>query len=254
MEEDLYSRFARKCKDIASKQLHHWKTDPSIQYMLEHETKANAELYVAQILDDGGMSLSDVQRIASCNDRFGNSQLHSFVDGSIRCSTSSLRYLKHAYDIMQLLRSKSVAKVQVVEIGGGYGGLCLIMQHLAAHFNVEISNYIIYDLPEVAQLQKYYLDQNRAAEIVSWGDSASCGGDIAERVQANSHLLITSNYCLSEIPESLRLQYIENVLKRAESVYMRWNWGDKGCLPPNLTIVPEIPDTSHGNGNTIITL
>jgi hypothetical protein len=73
------------------------------------------------------------------------------LNGNI-ISFETLRHAYHAVEMCQLLRS--VPKVSIVEIGGGFGG--------QAHQTVKMlgkqdSKYLVFDIPEVAALSAYFL-------------------------------------------------------------------------------------------------
>ena len=59
---------------------------------------------------------------------------------------------------------------------------------------------------------------------------------------------------MSEIPDAYRIQYLINFLPKIKAAYFRWNWGSKAELPVDRDERPEVPDTSNGNGNTVIRL
>ena len=62
--------------------------------------------------------------------------------------------------------------------------------------------------------------------------------------------ILVSCYCLSEIEDVYKLEYLRNLLHKISGAYLAWNWGDKTGLPNDRIEIPEYPDT--GNENTII--
>ena len=47
--------------------------------------------------------------------------------------------------------------LKLIEIGGGYGGQCLILLNLFDKFNISISKYILIDLENVVKFQEKYM-------------------------------------------------------------------------------------------------
>jgi hypothetical protein len=253
-EEDLYSRFANECIAIAEEKRTNWKHHPNVKYMLEHESHACAAQYVLQIKKTGLLSDEQIQRVASLNDAVGGAKKEDFGNG-LACSPSSLRYIMHAVDLVLLLKKKGINVFQCIEIGGGYGGLALVTHCVAELLGIEIQQYLIYDLKEVTKLQQFYLQQHEKTLFnrrIFWGNAETCGADANNLLLPNVHVALVSHYCFSEIPEFLRQKYAQNLFPLAETVYMRWNWGSKDCIPKDWTIEPEVPDTSRGNGNTVV--
>lgn len=101
----------------------------------------------------------------------------------------------------------------IVEFGGGYGSLCRIIHKLGFQ-----GRYVIFDLPEFAALQKFYLGLlglplGREKEASPGGPGILCTSDLPEldaatRKEATRGLFIAT-WSLSETGESLR----EHVVK-----------------------------------------
>ena len=58
------------------------------------------------------------------NDSIGNPNKIEFHD-FCECSPTSMRYLYHAFTILSYMKSNNIVETDIIEIGGGYGGLCL---------------------------------------------------------------------------------------------------------------------------------
>ncbi len=63
----------------------------------------------------------------------------------------SLGYIYHSHLILTHL--KTCILDTIVEVGGGYDGLCLALHLFAAKYNVNIKSYTIVDLPSISKLQ-----------------------------------------------------------------------------------------------------
>ena len=223
-----------------------WKTHPHVSYMLEHEWESAAKIYIEYLRPF--LTAEQIQAMASANDKHGGA-VTKLIEG-ITTSTSSIRYIRHSYDFCAHIISKGLNDVTVVEIGGGYGGLALTMFQMADIMNLRIKNYILYDLPGVTKLQKYYLSLHGVEERVQWRDTNTYGSECSE---IDTNVLI-SCYSLSEIADSYRTKYLQTLLPKIKAAFFVWNWGSKAALPEIRDERPEVPDTSNGRGNTIIRL
>ena len=236
---NLYNNWEVYAALIADNRLTTWKSHPDVTYMLEHEWELAASMnidYVRQFLTD-----EQIQTIATKNDLYGGASVRTI--NKITTSPSSIRYVRHAYDTIDHIRSKNLNDVSIIEVGGGYGGLATAMFQIADILNIRIKKYIIYDLPGVIKLQQYYLTEHGL-------NTSLCGSDC----DASETNVLVSCYCMSEIPDAYRIQYLINFLPKIKAAYFRWNWGSKAELPVDRDERPEVPDTSNGNGNTVIRL
>lgn len=243
---DLYNKWERIAEEIATKKLTNWKSHPSVAYMLEHEWVLSANMYIDVLRTE--LSDTTIQRLADLNDLYGGSA-KQIING-INTSPSSIRYIRHAYDVCKHMISKNLNDITLIEIGGGYGGLALIMSEVAAIFGIRVQKYIIYDLPSVQKLQKYYLSLHTISMEIEWRDCATFGADVS----SDTTNVLVSCYCISEVPNGIRKQYLRNLLPNIKAAFFVWNWGSKEDLPSDRDERPEIPDTSGGKGNTVIRL
>jgi hypothetical protein len=81
----------------------------------------------------------------------------------------------------------------IVEIGGGYGCMCRLVHRLGFR-----GNYLIYDLPEVALLQEFYLSNTGVpVDHVAW----------VKKIDPQAQLIM-SLWALSEMPSDLRMELL----------------------------------------------
>lgn len=243
---DLYAQWNQAALEIVQQKQINWKTHPNVTYMLEHTAKEFAHEYIDLLRSE--VSNEIIQHLADLNDRHGGS-VKQPING-ILTSPSSIRYISHAYDICKHIISKNLNVVTLVEVGGGYGGLALIMSEVSKLFGITIEKYIIYDIPSVQALQKYYLSAHSMDMPIEWKDCSTFGSDLSSETTN----FLVSCYCISELPDTYRKQYLQNILPNIKGAFFAWNWGSKEDLPVDRDERPEIPDTSGGRGNTIIRL
>ena len=92
------------------------------------------------------------------NDLYGSPKKASIANFT-NCSPSNLRYILHSFIILKYMSDNLLNNTNIIEIGGGYGGLCFYIQKLAHLFNIQITTYTLFDLLESSKLQKIYLNK-----------------------------------------------------------------------------------------------
>jgi hypothetical protein len=114
------------------------------------------------------------------------------------------------------MKECTLNNIDIIEIGGGYGGLCFFMYKLAKLFNITINTYAIFDLPNPLMLQKKYLEK------VNINGVNFVELDSIKNINENSFLI--SNYAFSEISFDLRQKYSISVLNPYTSHgFLAWN-------------------------------
>lgn len=125
---------------------------------------------------------------------------------------NAARYIYHACVINKYLKEKyNNSEIDIVEIGGGYGGLCYWLQM----FSEQIKIYTIIDLPLPCKLQ------NRCLSIL--GASSTSITDVNLFSKSNRPLFVISNYAYSEFNKHYQDLYKNTVLKHADGGFMIWN-------------------------------
>ena len=243
-ENDIYFRWERACENIVTNNVQNWKNgDKDVSYMLEHLGLEYAQEYLENLITKDKMPVEEIQYLCSLNDLYGKPRKYRF-NYDIESSTSSIRYCKHAFDIINLIKDKNLQNVNIVEVGGGYGGLCLILNKYAEMNKITINKYIIYDLNPAQKLQQYYLGCFNFNNI-EWLDSSTFANDLPEL----NNLFLVSNYCLSEIDINFRCRYLENILHKVVGGYLAWNRTEFIGLQPlkSFSCEKEEPDTGPNN-------
>jgi hypothetical protein len=122
------------------------------------------------------------------------------------------RYIYHALLIHKYIKEKYNGKtIDIVEIGGGYGGLSYWLQLIVN----TIHSYTIVDLPAACQLQKSCLSHLGATKSTSITDPY--------KVNPSNPLFVISNYGYSEFNAHYQNLYKNTVLKKADAGFMIWN-------------------------------
>ncbi len=221
-----------------------FKTFPQYKDVLEHVTKEQGQLYYDFVSDNYQENIEKLQ-LCSINDEQGNPTKEKYSFG--KWSPSTLRYFKVSLDINHLFGDTS--KMNILEIGGGYGGQCMIHSSL---FNFK--SWTIIDLPEVIKLQEKYLKEIDNVKFISCYDI-----DAIE-----DYDLVISNYAFSEVTRKYQDFYIDSFMNKNEKIYMTLNFINhpstiyytmykKDELISKLQLT-EFPETPNTNANNIISV
>ena len=214
-----YGRYERYVSHILSQDnLNSFKTHPDYTYMLEHVSFEQGTLYKAYIEKDTTLSSDDIRQFCMLNDSVGSPSRMMF-DGGLICSPTSLRYIWQAYIILTYFkRLTGDEPIDIVELGGGYGGLCLAIHTFAPHLQVNIRSYTIIDLDAPNRLQEKYLAGFPMTFPVSFARANTHGASIS----GTSNYFI-SNYCFSEIDNENQNKYIQTLFPKIIHGFMAWN-------------------------------
>ena len=182
-----------------------FKQDPRYTAILEHVPPEHGEEYAhtIQAYELDGEMIEEFKE----NDEIGGANIVEYDEPFGRISPSTLRYIQNALDISYFFGEGELNKI--VEIGGGYGGLCKTISCLC-----DFGEYHIYDIEPASKLQQKYLKEFKI-EIIPH--------NVPEKLEDID--LVISNYAYSELNEELQDLYYNNVIKNAKKVYMILNRG-----------------------------
>lgn len=214
----FYSQYS-KYEDCISEYLENnsldnFKRNPEYTYMLEHVNRNQGQEYL-ELIRKTDITQQEILDFSSKNDSVGNPIKETFGDFS--CSPSSLRYIYQAYLIISHLKTFNKS-VDIVEVGGGYGGLCLALCFFANKYSVNIESYTIIDLPVVIKFQQLYLSTFSLKVPIDFIESTTYGSTISK-----SNLFLISNYCFSEISMEYQKKYIEHLFPKISHGFFSWN-------------------------------
>ena len=155
------------------------------------------------------------------NDLYGNPYLHEYEKFS-SISPSTVRYIKNVLDIFNFVSGFDIKNI--VEIGGGYGGLCKSLSVL-----IEYQNYLLVDLHEVNHLSKKYLSKffDLENKIIHF-DCDKIKNNEVENID-----LLISNYAFSECGREIQNVYYQNLIKNSKRFYMVYNNFTKDNIGPD---------------------
>ena len=159
-------------------------------------------------------------------DEFFSKELESNV------TPNTVRYIYHACLISKYIKEKFADKqVDIVEMGGGYGGLSFWMRI----FLPTIYKYTIIDLPAACRLQKTCMT-TLGVDLKSISDP-----NLVQK--ENRPIFVISNYGYSEFNQHYQNLYKNTVISKADGGFMIWNNWSGIYLFTNLSmkIEPERP-------------
>jgi hypothetical protein len=105
-----------------------------------------------------------------------------------------------------------------VEVGGGYGCLCLAIHHFSKNYKIKINSYTIVDLPAISTLQRMYLIKVNPNLQVDFVGANTFGSEVEK-----NDMFLVSNYCFSEISDEFQKKYIEVLFPKVAHGFMAWN-------------------------------
>jgi hypothetical protein len=217
MADINYSSYVNYIENITgTKNLVNFKTNPNYTWVLEHVSPSQGFEYLQQIRQKTSLTENEIREFCALNDSVGNPNKSYF--GFMDASPSSLRYTLHAHLILTHLKSLHLPSNDIVEIGGGYGGLALAIYHYAKHYDVSINSYTIIDLPSITKLQDLYISSVMPSANVTTVDATTFGASISK-----DNLFLISNYCYSEISRDFQEKYRVTLFPKVTHGFITWN-------------------------------
>lgn len=200
-----------------------WEFKSNFNYtgILEHVSQGEGIQYLEKIqtmYSSFYLSKKDfLTNLCYKNDAFGLTVKYTYHDFA-HCSPTNLRYIYQTLLILDHVKSEMLNNLNIIEIGGGYGGLAFFIKNIAPIYGIKISSYTIFDLPAPTQLQKKYLSAHGMDIEVAILDSFD-----PSLLHKNSFLI--SNYAFSEIDMNVQEKYTEKVLNPYVSHgFLAWNF------------------------------
>lgn len=199
VRDKTLSDYLQACEE-ASRNLKNFKRDSRLTTIFEHASyqigleyhklisKQNVDLFSNQGLFDG--------------DEIGNPEIFDYY--GLNTSPNTLQYIGVLSNLID--HFGKLKEWNIIEIGGGYGGQCQVIQS-----QFEVESYTIIDLPEPSKLQKAYLSKFNVVK--------SC----VTEIPSGEWDLVISNYALSEIKDPLQSEYIEKICDRSKHGYITCN-------------------------------
>jgi hypothetical protein len=243
----MYDQYVNYINSFINNDVNNWdfKSDISYQHILEHTSNELGNKYLEDIIKKYSVIYDKNKdyliELSNQNDSIGKPNKYDFSNFTI-CSPSNLRYILHSFLILEYMNKCKLNNIDIIEIGGGYGGLCFFMIKLAQLFNITINTYTIFDLKNPSMLQNKYLE-NLNINL----NNINCV-QINNFKNINKNSFLISNYAYSEISLDLQKEYTEKILNPYVSYgFLTWNFIEVYKFINNkiITYRKEVP--SSGN-------
>jgi hypothetical protein len=147
------------------------------------------------------------------------------------------------------MQKHNLNNINIIEIGGGYGGLSFYLHNISRLFKIKINSYTIFDLPDISKLQKVYLEALNSTQNMNFYQINNY-----KNLKPNSFLI--SNYAFSEIAMNLQKEYTKKILNPYVSYgFLVWNFIPIYDFIEDKIISSELeyPDTSGNVLNYYLT-
>lgn len=177
-----------------------FKSNPSYNSIVGMSLHWQGEFWYEYIKTNRKDILENLRKY-SLNDSIGNPILLKTEEG-ISISPNTLRYINTAIEIEDFFKFDK--KINVSELGVGYGGLCYVMN---CHF--DISNYGLIDLPNVQDLTLKYLDRLNTKNV--------------QKGFIEDNDLFISEFCLSEFDDKEIYEFYEKYVINSKNIYLHMN-------------------------------
>lgn len=189
-----------------------FRKDPTFIQIMEHVSYRSGCEFLAYIENTYPDLINYFDRFSRSNE-VGNPIKYKFP-GIGEISPTTLRYIKILGDLEALFGDLSGKTI--LEIGGGYGGQCKIIQDRFIP-----KKYTLIDLKEPLELAEKYLS------TFSLLDSGSIYFIDSEKTKSQNCDVFISNYAFSECKKDVQKEYIEKYILNSSGGYMIFNtWQD----------------------------
>lgn len=245
MVEPLYQRYATYTSSVVdTDEFARFKSNENYIYMLEHVNLVQGKQYLGLIQRETKISDQDIRAFAALNDAVGSPKQESFTVGVL--SPSNLRYLFQAHLILTHMKDLGELTPRIVEVGGGYGGLCLAINFLCERYGVKPQSYTIIDLEAASKLQARYMREFSLSYPTEFVTSDTYGKDIPY-----TGMYVISNYCFSEISKEHQKGYEKTLFPKVTHGFMAWNFIPVFDFGFRTKVETEYPMTGGSNNKYV---
>jgi hypothetical protein len=227
--ESLYTNYYSIVTDTVNKvkkgdPFDNFKSNKYYIDILEHVNPELASNLLTHCRNEFNLSDEDMEVFISENNKIGMPIKTDIVGWThSRASPSNFRYIYHAHLILSHLSKLNILDVDIVELGGGYGGLSLALSIYATKFNIRIHKYHYIDLPNVALLQEVYIKQYNPSFSVESHSADTFGSNI---IPSDKPLYLVSCYAFTEIDKQLRKNYLYTLFPKIQHGFIINNGRD----------------------------
>lgn len=186
--------------------VYNFKQNPHVNYMTEHiNNKVNdygAKSWYNECKKINLLKTEQIIELINKNDKYGN-PYKVFVNNEIpKTSSNTLKYIYFGLLQANQILKENIKIKNILEMGGGFGGQCLITQLMFDMLGIEYDKYILIDLPNIIEHQKEYLKINNMEQRCEFITTEEY-----KNMKTFEDIYIFSSYSLSEISYEYRHSY-----------------------------------------------
>tara|TARA_R100001082_G_C4330542_1_gene145402 strand:+ start:75 stop:905 length:831 start_codon:yes stop_codon:yes gene_type:complete len=236
IEPNVLSDYSDVCLKISEDEnlFRRFKKIKEYRPVLEGGPKALFDTYLQHIkqLKNYNLFFENLEKFR-INDTVGDPDIYE--DPTIgKFSGSTFKFAFNALEIIYFIESqgKDLKSIKnIVEVGGGYGGLCLILSGF-----IDFDSYTLMDLPNVCKLTDKYIEQ--FPQLHGKVKTLPCT-DLTDQSFDSIDLAIGVN-SLSECNREVQLSYFSKIISKSEFSYIVRNpdtqerWQDHLCTIESL--------------------
>ncbi|MFH2205111.1 MAG: putative sugar O-methyltransferase [Elusimicrobiota bacterium] len=194
-----------------------FRADPICRLFIENNNSDEGRYYLQAMLDGAPHYKNFLDKFRT-NDKFGGGG--AFVYGKNgRFAPTTLRYAKYLSDCER--HFGALDSRRVVEIGGGYGGLCKLFFD-----RFDLARYYLVDLPETLALARRYLCATLGEETVIGKIifvNAKDNAALTRHLKMDFFDLAVSTLAFSECAREMQKTYIDFVFNKSTYGYLVMN-------------------------------
>lgn len=236
-EEKVLSDYSASCLELSEDEskFSNFRKDEKYRTILEGAPKLFFDYYETAIKshENHQLFLDNLDKFR-INDKIGNPD--TYIDPEIgEFSPSTLKFAYNSIDILYYITNHGdLSSVKnIVEIGGGYGGLCLILSGF-----IDWDEYILIDLPETCLLIDKYI--SNFSNLKGKVKTIPCNQiDNFELKNIDFSIAINS---LSECDLETQLKYFDKIISNSKLSYIVRNPDTGERLEHHKKTIESLPD------------
>ena len=186
--------------------VNNFKQNSDVNYMTEHiNDKVNyygAKNWYNECKKINLLTNNQIIELIKKNDKHGNPYKVYVNDEIPTTSSNTLKYIYFGLLQANHILKEDIKTKNILEIGGGFGGQCLITQLIFNMLDIKYDKYILIDLPNIINYQKQYLEINNINQKCMFVTT-----DEYNDMYIPNDIFFFSSYSLSEISKEYRNLY-----------------------------------------------
>lgn len=173
----------------------------------------HGEKHIQRLTESGSPLLQKMTEFRK-NETYGSPVVYMYsVYG--RFAPDTLRYVNSLFEMVR--EFGEMENWDMIELGGGYGGLCRIISCYVSY-----QNYTLVEVPQVLELAKKWL-QKHALTNIKFLHPAQFSESTDEQEEKQTYDLLISEYSLSEMDEDGINYYFRHLVCRSRNCYLAMN-------------------------------